>query len=537
MSTDRKLVRVNSAMLIMGPTGSGKSSLLATLAIYVWESFGKVTHWVTTDGGGFPTITQGLIQAGIVRVWRARTRDLPDGSLSFETCLRAAQGWWPKRLNALTGECPPGVQLVPPITERYVMSCPNGHVVKTVPFPALLTPAMCPTCKQHTTKENMLVTKTAGQTKGFEDVGAVVFEGLTSKLSWMLSDMGQRAGRLELKGEEGAIGGKIISGDLKLGGSTRSHVGFAQSRAEELVLNSLSIPNLVVPPVWTALTMEATDEGGLSIRGPKLAGKARTDEGPSWFGNCFETAVIKTDKDERQFRLYLSEYTDAEGVRHLVKHRGAPGTMPPYVEDAPIGPEEKTTAFTGFNLGVVLQMLDKALEDTVATLAGKYPDAPGVAEGWVEVGEPAMAAAAGGAPSAGPTVPGAVTPAAGTGDAVPAPATPPTPQAAKPPVARAPLAPVQKPKGPVGRPVVAAKPATPAPAAPAAPVEPGEPAPLASAPAVTAIPPVSPAAQAPQATAGQPGQQTNSPATAKAWAPPSAPRPPAQAPRLRPQAK
>lgn len=514
--TDGKIVRVNSAMLIMGPTGSGKTSLLGTLMEYVWETFRHTTHFVTVDGGGFPTKIQGLIHKGICRVWRARTRDLPDGSLSFETCLRAAQGWWPRRLNALTGECPPGVQLVPPITEKYDMYCPQGHLVKSVPFQALLTPAMCPTCKIHTTKENMRVTKASQQTKGFEDVGAVMFDGLTSMLSWMLSDMGQRSGRLELKGEEGAIGGKVISGDLKLGGNTRSHVGFAQSRAEELVLNSLSIPYLDVPPVFTALTMEATDEGGLSIRGPKLAGRARTDEGPSWFGNCLETEVRKTDKDERQYRVNLSEYTDDTGVRHLCKHRAAPGTMPPFLEDPPIASgSEAETAFTNFNLGLFVQLLDKALEQTLADMDAKYPDAPGVAAGWVEVGEGTAAAPAaaethsepepGGASNA---TAGSPSPASSTGPAPKAPAALTAPPAPKAGVAAKPA----PKKAPVGRPAP-----VPAPAPAAAPV-------ATHAPTQTATAPPPPTGSV----------QTTVSAPTRAWAAPSAPRPPAPSPRLRP---
>jgi hypothetical protein len=514
------IVRVNSAMLVMGPTGSGKSSLLGTAMEYVWETFGFLTHFVTVDGGGFPTKIQGLIEKGICVPWRARTRDLADGSLSFETCLRAAQGWWPKRLNHRTGECPPGVQLVPPITERYEMSCPNGHLIKVVPFQSLLTPAMCPSCKIHTTKENMRVVKSAGQTKGFEQVGAVMFEGLTSMLSWMLSDMGQRSGRLELKGEEGAIGGKVISGDLKLGGNTRSHVGFAQSRAEELVLNTLSIPNLVIPPIFSALTMEATDEGGLSIRGPKLAGRARTDEGPSWFGNCVETEVRKTDKDERQYRLNLSEYTDESGVRHLCKHRGAPGTMPAFLEDPPITDREKDTAFTQFNLGVFIQLLEKALEQTLVDMSEKYPNAPGVADGWVEVGEGTSAA-----PSTAPA----------TAEEGQAPVKPAAPAAAQPKVSQppaqkkpgsAPAAPMA-PRAPQakGKPVVAPV------AAPVAPVVTEEAQEAAEAVAEEAE---TPAAATP---ATPPVAAKPAPPAPKGWAPPSAPRPPAVAPRLRPQQK
>lgn len=502
------VIRVNSAMLIMGPTGSGKTALLATLMEWMYQTYGKKSRLVTTDGGGFPTRIQGLMQKGIAQVWRARTRDLPDGSLSFETCLRAAQGWWPRRLNHRTGECPPGEPLVPPITERYAMHCPDGHRIKTVPFQNLLTPQMCPTCRVHTTKENMKVAKTAGQTKGFEEIGLVCFDGLSSMLSWMLSDMGQRAGRLELKGEEGAIGGKIASGDLRLGGNTRSHVGFAQSRAEELALNSLSIPYLLHPPVWTALTDEATDEGGLSIKGPKLAGHARTADAPSWFGDCLETAVLKDEKERRVYRLYLAEYVDEVGCRHLCKNRADPGSLPPYLEDPPLeSGRERETAFTSFNLGLFRQLQDKALERTTADMDEKYPNAPGAAEGWVEVGEgTAVALAAAGelktAPEPAPPGGAGVT----AGSPSPAPSAPPAAPAVRP---KAPPAP--KAKAPVGRPVAGTTKAVPPVGGPK----------VATAPAAPTAP-APPAAQA---------------APAGGWAPPSAPRPPAPAPRMRPQTK
>src|SRR5665213_3449111 len=318
-ATTGKVTHVNSATLIMGVTGSGKSALLATLARYLWKTYKRVTVIHSTDGGGIPTQVQALMEAGIIWLYRLRTRDLADGSLSFETCYRATQGWLPRTVNRATGETTPGCEMVPPITEAYAMHCPQGHLVKTVPFQSMLTPSLCPTCKVLTDKSNAKVAKTSHPTKGFEQIGAICFDGLTSMLSWMMSDMGQRAGRLELKGEEGAIGGKIRSGDMNFGGSSRSHYGFAQSRAEELVLNSLSIPGLMVPPVFTALTLETDDDADLRIRGPKLAGKAKTDEAGAWFGNTLETLVLKNDKDQRVFRLQLSEFIDDQAVRHLCK--------------------------------------------------------------------------------------------------------------------------------------------------------------------------------------------------------------------------
>ncbi len=285
------------------------------------------------------------------------------------------------------------------------------------------------------------------------------------------------------------------------------------------MLNSLSIPNLVVPPLWTALTMEATDEGGLSIRGPKLAGRARTDEGPSWFGNCLETAVVKTEKDERQFRLYLSEYTDETGVRHLCKHRAAPGTMPPWLEDPPIAGNEAETAFTGFNLGVFVQLLDKARESTMATLDRKYPDAPGVAEGWVEVGEGASAATPTAAPTPSAPVGGV------TGSPTPAPPVGP----AAPPA----------PKAPPAKPGVAVK-TKPAPAKPAAKpvpmVKPGMVQPFTSTRQAVGIPkpPQTAVQAAPSAPIAALTVAASTTVAPRVWAPPGSRRPPAAGPRLRP---
>jgi len=512
------VVHVNSATLLMGVTGSGKSALLGTLAEYVWQQYRKVTRLYTSDGGGFPSNVQALMQKGIVQVFRMRTRDLADGSLSFETCLRSTQGWWPQRITPATGEVPPGVKMVPPITERYALTCPNGHLVKAVPFQSLLTPSMCPTCKLLTDKANGSVTKTAQITPGFDTTGAVCYDGLTSMLSWMMSDMSQRSGRLELKGEEGAIGGKINSGDLKIGGSSRSHYGFAQSRAEEMVLNALGIPNLVVPPVFTALTMETMDEGELSVRGPLLIGKAKTAEAGAWFGDCLEAMVLKTDKDERMYRLCLSEFVDAASVRHLVKNRAAPGTMPAFLEDPPLKVgTEADTAFTNFNLGVFFTLRDRARVVTEAAMDEKYPDAPGLPEGIVEVGEgvasEGSAAPAGTLSTPKPHTGGASAPAVSGKPSAPS-GMPKAPQATAP---RAPMAaPRPQPPKPPAAVTAAVSPAKPAP--PEAP---------------TAAPAVAPASREMHAAPGQPaGSLAGTPTK---WAAPAAARPPAPAPRVGPR--
>lgn len=537
-----RVAHINSATLIMGVTGSGKSSLLATLMRYVWENYHLTTLYYSSDGGGFPTDIQALVQKGICRIFKMRTRDTSDGSLSFETCQRSAQGWWPKSIDPATGETRPGEPMVPPVTDRYEMKCPNGHVVRIVAFPSLLLAAMCPVCKVHTTKENMTVVRTSHRTKGFETVGAVCYDGLSSMLSWMESDLGQRAGRLEIKGEEAALGGKVISGDLKFGGTTRSHVGFVQSRAQELVLNSLGIPNLVVPPTWTALTLETSDEGGLSVRGPKLSGRAKTDEGPTWFGNCFESMVNTNDKEERIFRLCLAEFTDTSGVRHLIKNRASPGALPPFLEDPPLKPgQESETAFQQFNLGLVYQLLEQARERAMAQIEQRYPDAPGLAEGIVEVGEAVTAGLPVGsaptAPSAAPPAPRpaaprapAATTAAGAPAGAGTPASATIPSASPAPVAAAPAVTppaAQTHSAPAPRPPVARPRPTPASAQAVAPTLQPAQAPL-SDPVLDVlegkVAPTPPPPTTPSAT-GTPQTGT------RQWAAPGAPRPPAPAPR------
>lgn len=520
--------QVNSATGIMGVTGSGKSSLLATLAKYVWRQYHKVTLYYNSDGGGFPAEIQACVAVGIMRVFRMYTRDPGDAGLSFETCQRACQGWWPKRIDPTTGEVAPGVEMVPPVALRFEMRCADGHLVKSVPSESLLTAAICPTCKKPVTKQDMRVTKTIARNKGFEDVGAVMFDGLSSMLAWELREMGHRAGRLELKGEESSIGGKVKSGDLSFGGSTRSHVGFVQARGEELVHLTLGIPNLVVPPVFTMLTHEDVDERSLSIIGPKISGRAKTDEAPQWFGNMLETAKIPALQGNGEQRiLYLAEFTDTRGVRHLCKHRGSPGTMPAYLVDPPEDPDHPEIAFTGFNLGLFFEMLGTALDQRIAQVQQEFPDAPGVPDGIVEIGDstihhgPAAPTLA-----AGPTTLTQGQPLAGAPAAPPA--TPPPAAAPAAPVARAPRGRAQKAASapPAAIPVLA--PAAPAPVEtePSLPLEEAPPAPTPALPEPT--PPPSPVVP-PASTV--PVQATASAPRPVGVAPPAGRRPSASAPR------
>lgn len=400
--------RIFTATLIIGASGQGKTSLAKTFAEYLWETFHRVLLFYSCDGGAFPTVIQTKIQQGLIRPWRMRTRS--GEGLAFETCNLASKGYWPRSINPETGECPPAVQLVPPITSVYQVSCEQGHLLKTVPSSSLaFVPTFCPECRVMNTAQMLRTVETVKQTKGFELVGGMFLDGLTSMCGWFMGDMDERRGAGLISGEKSALGGPIYSGSVKFGGNNRADYGFAQTRAYQIVHNSLSVPNLVEGPIFTGLPDEVTEGGGmLPFVGLKLAGSAMTADSLQWFGNALEARIIKsedaTTKDRQIRRLYLSEYVDSENRRHLLKNSGS-GVLPRFIEDPPVDPDrpDKRHFFTGFNLGHFFRMLDKALQDELIedTRAGL----PGIASAPGDYGEASMVVEAGGGGAAGPAGP------------------------------------------------------------------------------------------------------------------------------------
>ena len=369
-------VRSNSACLLVGKTGTGKSSLIATLADKVWQEHKKKTLYYLADGGGFGTQIEVLIKRGIIWVWKMRTR-----GEAFETCARAAQGWWPKDWNKETGETLPGCKILKPITIKYELYCSCGTLVNTQPKKSLMLKR-----KIHCSKCNTLIDSSSPgvevkdvtlRTPGFENIGAVAFDGLTSMQQWIMDDLAQKTANGELKGEMTGLGGTVMSGDYAAGGNNRAHYGFAQSRGETWILDSTAIPSMVAPPIWTALEERGqTADNNLTVYGPKLAGGAKTSIAPQWVGNCLGLEIYQ-DKEKRNIhRLHLQEWIDKEGATHLCKNRALPGMLPPYLED--LYKEDGTVEnFKNFSLGKFFDLLDEAFVQADKQADVLYADAPG----------------------------------------------------------------------------------------------------------------------------------------------------------------
>lgn len=370
-----KAGHVNTSTLLIGVTGSGKTTLLATAAEYLYETYGEISGYYFADLGGYPDRMNALIHHGIVRVFRMRTRGM---DLSFETAQLSSMGYWPAQvLDPMTGEVPYGVPMIPPVRRLYHQTCTCGHT-RTLRAKSQLAVGNCPNCSQRIAVAATKVVEEQSLTPGLDKIRMRMYDGLTSFSEWYLQDLSKRS---ELAGEMGAIGGVVNSGDLSFRGNNRAQVGFAQTRAHELVSNSLSIPHQRIMPLWTALTDETSDQGGrLTIVGPKLAGSAKTEIAGAWFGNTLEAATVEGEKPGSKVRrLYLNEFIDAEGRRHILKHRSDPRYVPEYLEDAPYSPGEPPQEIcTNFSLGVFFRHLQIADTKALEAVATRFPNAPGL---------------------------------------------------------------------------------------------------------------------------------------------------------------
>lgn len=402
--------RISTATLIIGVSGAGKTSLLETFAAYLWETYGRVLFLYSWDGGAIPTNIQRRMKQGIIRFWRVRTRSAP--GLGIDTLYKATKGYVPKTINPLTGETDPAVVMLPPVQSTFKASCPAGHPLSTVSYLQLLQPVFCTPCNKLINRDQMIIEATSRRTKGLELIGGVAFDGLTSMSTVVMDHMDHARGAGDIGGEKPAFGGIVISGDTRLGGNNRADVGFGQSRAQQFVNNSLSIPYLVEGPVFTALTAEASEEG-LAIVGAKLPGRAATDEASSWFGNVLEASTWTNPDNGKKHRiLYIRPFTDAQGRKHLLKTSGSPGAIPDSLVDPP---EDEKRPFEGFSLGLYYKLLDDDLRKSVGTEAKLVPDTP-------SYGDEPSATPAAPTPQPSPTPPQATT---GATTAPPAPSAPP----------------------------------------------------------------------------------------------------------------
>lgn len=363
-----------SVLLISGPTGFGKTSLIATAAKWLWQKHRKVLRLYTGDGGGYGTFVGSLVKLGIIEVFRVRTRASSGAEgLVEETLALASQGYWPESFTSIEkGEVEPAVKMLAPITTTYKMSCVKGHLLKETTDHRDLKPIKCNACQIAVTKQTAVIEKSSRAAEHMGRVGAVAMEGLTSWSSWHLQSLSDRRARQELHGEQSNIG-SFRSGDLFLDGNNRADYGFVQQAAERWLQNATTISGLLVPPIFTALETASEDAGLGPIWGPAIAGQAKTSQVPQWVGDYLGSQRVTNEQGREEWRLYLSAWRSADGRIHPYKPRAFPGYLPEFLFDK-AGEE----AFTGFNLGLYFDLLAQGEKDATEKITREMGEVPGV---------------------------------------------------------------------------------------------------------------------------------------------------------------
>ena len=124
------------------------------------------------------------------------------------------------------------MDLVPPVTTQYLVRArrPASRSAK-LPARHLVGPTYCTPCKTLHSVAELTVTEDVHRTHGFELVGGVAFDGLTSMCNVVMEHMDHARGQGQIGGEKSAFGGVVTSGSIKLGGNNRADVGFGAERA------------------------------------------------------------------------------------------------------------------------------------------------------------------------------------------------------------------------------------------------------------------------------------------------------------------
>ncbi|PYQ25659.1 MAG: hypothetical protein DMF56_27070 [Acidobacteria bacterium] len=368
--------QANAVTGLVGDSGAGKTSQVCEAIEYAWEVYHRIGRVYHFDAGGFGNKLIRLAKLGIAQIWTPRNRIEP-----FETAELCSLGYWPEKIdNVETGFADPYVPLVPPQTRRWVIYCPNGHIVRTVSNRRLLEAFQnaCPECRTLVTLQNWSkVDEQVIRSPGFRHVGLYVFDSVTAMSDHIMTDMAERAARDEMGGSDrNSLRGapaKVISGSMVFGSNSMPHYGFAQNRVASWLANMRKIPYQVVPPIATFLENRGSDEANIAVFGPKIAGTARTADVPAWLGNCLNLTKVPTPSGAMKFRIWLETHAHPnEGnIPHLAKTRGEPGDFPPYLED-----KEGQPPFSTCSLKFFFRRMDEALQRSLARASEQYRDAP-----------------------------------------------------------------------------------------------------------------------------------------------------------------
>src|SRR5215469_7504857 len=302
-------------ILLYGPSGSAKTSLLGTFATGMYRALGKRARLYNVDGG-VDTITYQR-DNGLLEIAEFLQRPFP-----FEALVDASTGAWPTDLADPTSPC------VSPFLMRYVAECaPCKKRVYDQDRNCTSTHVKC-TCGAEIAVRPRRAHNPAND---LSKLGLIAYEGITGFSERLLDNQADRSAKGEKIGGDIAV--RFKDGSVDIGSNTQSSYGVAQRRIKQAVEASRLLPVDYV--IWTAHKDRGTDDmKRVPVFGPKLAGHAATDDAPRWFGQTFSVTdwpVQTKNGIEVEKRVYLNNYYEdfnptTRDVMHICNNR-----IPPHV--------------------------------------------------------------------------------------------------------------------------------------------------------------------------------------------------------------
>lgn len=316
-------------VMIYGESGSTKTSQAMFVAKYVYEKYGLLTEWISSDGGGWkPVEDQGMIDLGVVMAL-----DITGRAHILADTRKLMKGWWPQ-----------------------IMRNERGQRVRR----------MAPRTPEDAAR-----------------IGLLVVEGATS-----LSE----AFKLHISKTGSGMGSQdrpwvYTEDDETFGGISKSHYGAIQQTIYELIMmgrslnqttdaNAVRFPNLKMV-VWTALVGKGEAKNSVTKYGPQVAGTAVTTSCPQWLGDClhlhkFSNVTVEEGTNIQSVQnnpvAFFLEHPDPEtGIPYLAKPRVAPGSYPALLRVYPGGYVKlETNAGIDQYLYTLDKLKDSAKKTTVA---------------------------------------------------------------------------------------------------------------------------------------------------------------------------